>query len=129
MKYKLFWKIKYQVVRRRRAGAKSEYTKHKATALKMAKDKIAYFNDFYGFKVNRISVKNQKSRWGSCSKKGNLNFNYKIALLPQAMSDYIIVHELCHLGQFNHSPAFWNLVAKTIPNYKIIRRKFKKIHL
>ncbi len=127
MKRKFFWKITYRVVRPRR-GTKMQYAKHKAAALTMAKDKIAYFNDFYQFNVNRISIKNQKSRWGSCSKKGNLNFNYKIALLPQEMSDYVIVHELCHLGQFNHSPAFWKLVAKTIPHYKSIKKQFKKIH-
>ena len=59
-------------------------------------------------------------------KKGNLNFNYKIALLPPKTADYIIVHELCHLKEFNHSPNFWKLVAETIPDYKIIRLKLKR---
>lgn len=128
MEQKILWKIKYRIVRRR-AGTKAEYVKHKPAALAMAQNKIAYFNEFYGFKVNRITIKNQKSRWGSCSRKGNLNFNYKIALLPRALSDYVIVHELCHLGEFNHSPAFWALVTKTIPDHKRIRKQFKKISL
>ena len=62
-------------------------------------------------------------------KKGNINFNYKIALLPVHLADYIIVHELCHLGQFNHSQKFWNLVAKTFPNYLEIRKELKNIRI
>jgi len=102
---------------------------YKLRALEIARQRIAYFNAFYQFPVNKITVRNQKTRWGSCSKKGNLNFNYKIALLPQSLSDYIIVHELCHLKEFNHSKNFWNLVAKTIPNYKHIKKQFRGIRL
>lgn len=101
------------------------YLKHKEQARVLAHERIAHYNTFYNFKVNRISIKNTKSRWGSCSKKGNLNFNYKIALLPAELADYVIVHELCHLAEFNHSQKFWDLVEKTIPNYKIIRSKFR----
>ena len=117
------------MVIKRKAGTRAEFVKHKNTALILAENRISHFNRLYQFDINKITVKNQKTRWGSCSKKGNLNFNYKIALLPQHLSDYIIVHELCHLGQFNHSPAFWNLVAITIPDYKKIKKEFKKIHL
>ena len=77
-------------------------------------------------RFNKINIKNQKTRWGSCSKKGNLNFNYKIALLPQHLADYIIVHELCHLGEFNHSRSFWNLVAKVFPEYLGIRNELRR---
>ncbi len=124
--------FKFKIIRRiikRRRGNKSEYIAHKNIAKEIAEVRIKHFNAFYQFKVGRISIKNQKTRWGSCSKKGNLNFNYKIAILPIEFADYIIVHELCHLGQFNHSPAFWDLVAKTIPNYKNIKKEFKKIRL
>ncbi len=103
-----------------------EYLDNKEKALKVAESRIEHFNKVYQFRFNKINIKNQKTRWGSCSKKGNLNFNYKIALLPPRLSDYIIVHELCHLGQFNHSQKFWNLVAKTIPNYLEIRDELKK---
>lgn len=109
--------------------ARENYLKHKETARKLVFERIAHFNRVYGFKVGRISIKNTKTRWGSCSRKGNLNFNYKIALLPPHHADYIIVHELCHLGQFNHSKKFWALVEKTIPNYDIIHRELKKSKL
>ena len=63
---------------------------------------------------------------GQLFKKGNLNFNYKVALLPQRISDYIIVHEICHLKEFNHSKNFWQLISKTIPDYKEIKEELKK---
>ena len=95
---------KFRIIyrRRRKRGARVSYLKYKETARALAKSRIEYYNTLYGFIFNRISIKNHKSRWGSCSKKGNLNFNYKIALLPEALADYVIVHELCHLGEFNH---------------------------
>ena len=105
---------------------KTEYLKHKHVAKKLVEQKIEQFNLLYKFKFNRISIKNQKTRWGSCSSKGNLNFNYKIALLPEKMADYIIVHELCHLYEFNHSQKFWNLVARAIPDYLEIRKELKR---
>lgn len=110
-------------------GKKSEYVKHKEAARSLARERILYYNQVYGFKVGRIAIKNSKTRWGSCSKKGNLNFNYKIALLPPEMADYVIVHELCHLGEFNHSARFWALVERTVPDWKGIRKKFKTIKL
>ena len=103
----------------------SEFLQHKNAALELAIQKISHFNNFYGFNFNKISIRNQKTRWGSCSRKGNLSFNYKIALLPEKIADYIIVHELCHLGEFNHSNKFWDLVSKTIPNCKSIRREIR----
>ncbi len=103
--------------------------KYKETARALVKTRLAYFNTFYGFDIGRVAIKNSRTRWGSCSKKGNLNFNYKVVLLPQDMADYVIVHELCHLGEFNHSPKFWALVSRNIPNWKIIRKKFKKLVL
>lgn len=110
----------------RAGGTVVDYRKHKAQALVLVQERLVYFNQFYGYSWGSIVIRNQKTRWGSCSKKGNLNFNYKIALLPPAMSDYIIVHELCHLGEFNHSANFWNLVARTIPDYRTIREALKK---
>jgi len=88
--------------------------------------KINFFNKFYGFKINRVAIKNQTTRWGSCSSKRNLNFNYKIIYLKPELADYLIVHELCHLGEFNHSRRFWALVAKTVPNYVDINKRLKR---
>jgi len=87
------------------------------------------YNKIYNFTYNRISIKNQKTRWGSCSIKNNLNLNYRIKLLPQKLKEYIIVHELCHLKEFNHSKNFWKLVEKTIPDYKNIKKELKKYSL
>lgn len=103
----------------------AEFLKYKEMAFTIAQDRLNYFNEFYGYKWNKITIKNQKTRWGSCSRKGNLNFNYKIALLPTKFADYIIVHELCHLGQFNHSQKFWNLVSRAVPDYLDIRNELK----
>lgn len=104
----------------------AEYLKHKDRAYDLAVDRVQHFNSFYKFKFNKINIKNQKTRWGSCSKKGNLNFNYKIALLSPALADYIVVHELCHLKEFNHSPRFWKLVSQAMPDYLNIRHELKR---
>jgi predicted metal-dependent hydrolase len=106
-------------------SGKRNYRKFKTESLELARSRVEYFNNIYKFQVNRITVKDQKTRWGSCSKKRNLNFNYKLLFLPAELSDYLIVHELCHLKEFNHSKAFWGLVAVTIPDFKILRRKLK----
>ena len=106
-------------------GNRIEYLKNKEVAFNLAKDRVNYFNKIYKLKFNSITIKRQKTRWGSCSKKGNLNYNYKILFLPEAIADYIIVHELCHLKEFNHSRKFWNLVAQAIPSYLEIKRELK----
>lgn len=106
-----------------------DYLINKSPAYELAIKRLEYFNQFYGFTYRRVTIKNTVSRWGSCSKQGNLNFNYRIATLPSDISDYIIVHELCHLGEFNHSKNFWNLVEKTIPNYQELRNQLKKIRI
>lgn len=108
---------------------REQYSAYKEKARVLATERLQHFNSFYKFTVGRISIKNTSSRWGSCSRKGNLNFNYKIALLPPRHADYIVVHELCHLGQFNHSKKFWSLVEKTIPEYAIIHSELRKSNL
>jgi predicted metal-dependent hydrolase len=107
-------------------GTKKDCTEYKGQALALAQKLIEYFNQTCGFKFNKINIKNQKTRWGSCSRKGNLNFNYKIALLPERLANYIIVHELCHLKEFNHSQKFWILVANIIPNYLELKEELKR---
>jgi hypothetical protein len=108
-------------------ATRKDYLKHKELAREIAKKKLEYFNQFYGFSVGKISIRNQKTRWGSCSKDGNLSFSYRIIYLPEKLSDYIVVHELCHIGQFNHSKNFWALVEKMVPEYKKIRKEIKKM--
>lgn len=125
--FKIFFRTKRKIKYKKRKTKKNlDYLKYKNQAATLVKNRLEYFNLIYNFKYNRIVIRNQKTRWGSCSRKGNLNFNYKIVLLPPKAADYIIVHELCHLGEFNHSRNFWNLVTQTVPDYKDIRRSLKK---
>ncbi len=103
-----------------------EYLQLKEQARQIVHQRLIYFNQHYKFSYGRIAIKDQKSRWGSCSSKGNLNFNYRIAILPPELQDYLIVHELCHLGQMNHSKNFWTLVEQAIPNYRVLDRQLKR---
>ena len=114
------------VIRKSKREKRLEYLNYKEKARQIALERLDYFNTYYGFKWNKVSIKNHKTRWGSCSRKGNLNFNYKIALLSEESADYIIVHELCHLKEMNHSRKFWDLVARSIPSYLSIRKDLRK---
>ena len=87
-------------------------------ALKYIPERVAYFAKQIGVSYGRITIRNQKTRWGSCSSKGNLNFNCLLMLAPADVIDYVIVHELCHRKEMNHSKAFWSEVEKVLPNYK-----------
>jgi len=103
-----------------------EYLKYKMKALQIVEERLIHFNTFYNLKWNNIFIKDQKTRWGSCSNKKNLNFNYKIALIPSKYADYIIIHELCHLKEMNHSLKFWNQVSIAMPDYKEVRNNLKE---
>lgn len=114
---------------RRSAAASAHFLTHKEKARIHIQNRLAYWNTFYNFQYGRIAIRNQTSRWGSCSKKGNLNFNYRIIFLSEALMDYVIVHELCHLKEFNHSQNFWNLVAQAMPAYKKLRSELRSINI
>lgn len=114
-------------VARMRRHTQEEYLEHKDAALAFARARVEHFNAIYKFAFGNITIRNQKTRWGSCSRKGNLNFNYKICLLPEHLADYIIVHELCHLVVFNHSPSFWNLVSRAIPDHRERRKELRGV--
>ena len=81
--------------------------------------RVEHFAPLIGVTYGRISIRNQKTRWGSCSSKGNLNFNCLLLLAPPEVLDYVVVHELCHRKQMNHSPRFWAEVGRVLPDYKI----------
>ena len=87
-------------------------------ALTIIPERVKYFADVVGVTYGRITIRNQKTRWGSCSSKGNLNFNCLLMLAPKEVMDYVVVHELCHRKEMNHSKAFWSEVEKVLPNYK-----------
>lgn len=121
-KIKLFQKFRAKNISPIKCG---NYKDYKKKAFQLIKEKVEFFNSLYNFDYNKISIKRQKSLWGSCSANKNLNFNYKLYFLPKEMTDYVVVHELCHLQELNHSKKFWDLVAKTVPNYKEIRDKLR----
>lgn len=87
-------------------------------ALKYIPERVAHFARIIGVDYGRITIRNQKTRWGSCSSKGNLNFNCLLMMTPPEVIDYVVVHELCHRKEMNHSKAFWNEVEKVMPDYK-----------
>jgi len=106
-----------------RRGSRAEYLRERERAREFIASRIAVLNADGHFSFGDIRIKNQKTCWGSCSVKGNLNFNYKILFLPPAVADYVIAHELCHLKQMNHSPKFWNLVSELVPNYNELKKE------
>lgn len=87
-------------------------------ALKVIPKRVAFFAERLGVTYQKITIRNQRGRWGSCSAEGNLNFNCLLMLAPPSVLDYVIVHELCHRKELNHSTAFWNEVQAVLPNYK-----------
>ena len=86
-------------------------------ALTVIPDRVRHFAPIVGVTYGRITIRNQRSRWGSCSSKRNLNFNWKLIMAPPEALNYVVIHELCHLIEFNHSARFWNLVQQRMPEY------------
>lgn len=127
----MFWRIiRRKVIRLKRRKVRKptkEYKLHKERARALMHYRLQFFNTHYNFRIGKVAIRDQKSRWGSCSKKGNLNFNYRIVLLPEHLADYVIVHELCHIAEFNHSKNFFALVAQTVPDWRKRRTELKKI--
>ncbi len=95
-------------------------------AAKVIPERAAYFAGVMGVTYGRITIRNQKTRWGSCSSKGNLNFNCLLMLVPAEVLDYVVVHELCHRKEMNHSPRFWREVEKVLPRYREQERWLKE---
>lgn len=108
-------------------GGREDYLMHRKSAKSFILERLEHYNQFYGFDFERVAIRDQRTRWGSCSGKKNLNFNYRIVQLPKEHADYLIVHELCHLEQMNHSRDFWELVSRTIPDYRRISRELRRM--
>ena len=100
--------------------------KDRARYISIARDiftrKAAYYSRIMGVSYGRITIREQKTRWGSCSSKGNLNFNWRLILAPEEVLDYVVVHELAHRREMNHSKAFYAVVESVLPDYRQARR-------
>lgn len=99
-----------------------EIRKLAGEALKYIPQRTAYYAPLVKVSYGRITIRNQKSRWGSCSSKGNLNFNCLLMLMPPEVIDYVVVHELCHRLEMNHSERFWKEVERVLPDYKLRKK-------
>ncbi|MBO5095030.1 MAG: M48 family metallopeptidase [Lachnospiraceae bacterium] len=84
--------------------------------------RVAYYEPIIGVTHTRLSIRDQKTRWGSCSSRGGLNFNWRLMLAPPRVLDYVVVHELCHRKEMNHSKAFWHAVETVLPDYRELRK-------
>ena len=94
-------------------------------ALELIPQRVEHFAALAGVTYGNITIRNQHTRWGSCSARGNLNFNCLLMLTPPEVLDYVVVHELCHRKEMNHSPKFWEAVEKLCPDYRIHRKWLK----
>ncbi|MCI8797136.1 MAG: M48 family metallopeptidase [Dorea sp.] len=96
-------------------------------ALKLIPERVEYFAGLMGVSYGRITIREQKTRWGSCSCKGNLNFNWKLMLMPPEILDYVVVHELAHRKEMNHSRDFWKIVEQVLPDYQERRKRLREL--
>lgn len=99
------------------------------SARKIFKRKTAAYAKKMSVTYGRITIREQKTRWGSCSSKGNLNFNWKLILLAPELLDYVVVHELAHRREMNHSKNFWKIVEAELPDYRERRRRLKECRI
>ncbi len=105
--------------------AKDELPRKQLEARRLVEEILQRILPTYGFTYQAIRIKRQKTRWGSCSRRGNLNFNVNIINLPKELAEYLVIHEACHLRELNHSARFWALVARTCPGYREARRSLR----
>lgn len=133
MREKTEWILRKIPVMTRRGNSilgkrnKDEYAEKKHEAFKLVCQIVEKYNSVYNCTFQKINIRNQKTRWGSCSLNRNLSFNYKIIHLPRTHAEYVVVHELCHLLEFNHSERFWAEVGRTIPDCRRIAREVRKM--
>lgn len=132
------WIARTRIEMERRAGEREEkrkslpewdeedYRRYRMAAGQVFQERAAFFAKIMGVDYGRVTVRDQKTRWGSCSAKGNLNFNWRLILAPGEVLDYVVVHELAHRREMNHSERFWRLVGDVLPDYEERRRWLKE---
>ncbi|MCP4140454.1 MAG: M48 family metallopeptidase [Chloroflexi bacterium] len=98
---------------------------YKKQAREIFAERVTHYAQKHGFSYKKVKLSSAKKRWGSCSAKGNLNLTWRLVMMPIEIIDYVVVHELCHLRELNHSKAFWAEVERILPDYKV-RRKWLK---
>ena len=106
--------------------SQEDYRSYQIAAGQALQERTAFFAEIMGVDYGRITVRDQRTRWGSCSAKGNLNFNWRLILAPGEVLDYVVVHELAHRREMNHSKRFWSLVEMVLPDYERRRRWLKE---
>lgn len=132
LQQKRFWiykqaKREQENQKNRVARSEEEIEKLRELARRILTDKSYEYAQVLGVSFQKIRIANQRTRWGSCSSKGTISYNWKLVLMPEEIMDYVVVHELCHLKEMNHSVHFWNLVASVLPDYTV-RRAWLKQH-
>ena len=114
---------------RRRAFAEESIEERELELRCMAKEilpkKTAYYAELMGLKYNSVRINGAKTRFGSCSAKKNISYSYRLMAYPEEAIDYVVVHELAHLVEMNHSPRFYNVIARVLPDYKARKRLLK----
>lgn len=99
---------------------------YKKTAKSVLEERLNYLSSIMKLKPNAMRISDSRGRWGACNSKGNVSFNFRVIMLEPAVIDYVIVHELCHLVEMNHSKRFWNLVTSFMPNVSVQKNKIKE---
>jgi len=104
--------------------------KEEAACRKKAREyllqKCRYFSEAMGLHPGEIRINSAKTRWGSCNKKGTINFTYRLLFVPEEAVDYVVVHELAHLKEMNHSPRFWSVVESVMPDFRTRRKLLRE---
>lgn len=105
------------------AGEEAGYKKQ---AKEYLQQKCLYFSRIMGLRSGEIRINGAKTRWGSCSRKGDINFTYRLMFVPEELIDYVVVHELAHLKEMNHSDGFWSIVERAMPDYRARRKRLRE---
>jgi predicted metal-dependent hydrolase len=120
--------FRWFVRRTRRSASRGAYLRDRESARSLIAGRLAHWRGVRVFPVGSVRIKNHRSQWGSCSNRNNLNFNYRLLYLPGHLADYVVVHELCHTLEHNHSPQFWAHVASLLPDWRARRVALRAFH-